>query len=186
MSFVQILWLAVGLAMDATAVAAARGCTGPVSVEDVLRIALSFGAAQALMPVLGWMFGVSVGHWVAAFDHWIAFVVLAALGAKMLHDAFRDEQLAAPARLGWRVLLGLALATSVDAFAVGLTLPLLHAPFALSIATIGLVTAVLSGCGVVAGRHFGAVLGRRLDVFGGLVLILLGCKILVEHLLASA
>lgn len=182
MSYPQIVLLSIGLAMDAMAVAAARGvATTRIRVRDVLLPALLFGLAQALMPALGWSVGVSIGKWVAAFDHWFAFVVLGALGAKMLNDSLSerpDER--SPG--GLMTLLALALATSIDAFAVGMTLPLLDAPFALSIVTIGLVTALLSACGVVLGRRFGSLLGRRLDAFGGVVLILLGCKILIEHL----
>jgi len=186
MSFWQILLLAVGVAMDATAVAAARGCAAGdrSDLRDVLRVGLLFGAAQALMPVFGWVLGQQLGPAVAAFDHWIAFVLLAGIGAKMLHEARaeREELDSQQADFAWRLLIGLAIATSIDAFAVGITLPLLDAPFALSIVTIGVVTALLSGLGVVVGRHAGRLLGRKLDALGGVVLILLGVKILVEHL----
>jgi putative Mn2+ efflux pump MntP len=188
MSFLQILLLAVGLAMDATAVAAARGCAAHRSthVDEVLRVALLFGGAQALMPVLGWALGSQLGHSMAAIDHWVAFGVLSVIGGKMLLDARKEasaaEEPEQPAGFGLRILLGLAIATSIDAFAVGLTLPLLDAPFVLSIITIGVVTAVLSGLGVLAGRRFGRLLGSKLDAFGGVVLILLGVKILIEHL----
>ncbi|MET0341123.1 MAG: manganese efflux pump MntP family protein [Polyangiales bacterium] len=188
MSFGQILLLAVGLAMDATAVAAARGCiAGGPSRAELLWTSLLFGAAQAFMPMVGWALGRSAGPWVSAIDHWIAFGVLAALGINMLREAAHFEAEAETHRgVGLRVLLGLALATSIDALAVGLTLPLLHAPFVLSIVTIGLVTTLLSAVGGVLGGRFGAMLGKRLDVFGGVVLIFIGCKILVEHLLGYA
>ena len=183
-SFGQILILAIGVAMDAMAVAAARGCAArELPTSEVVWTALLFGGAQALMPTLGWWLGEAVGRWVASIDHWVAFLVLGALGVKMLREAatFEPQKDASPRSL--RMLLGLALATSIDAFAVGITLPLLDAPFALSIVTIGLVTMVLTAVGSVAGRHFSAMLGRRLDAFGGIVLILLGFKILTEHLL---
>ena len=189
MSFWQILLLAVGLAMDATAVAAARGSAAGAGshVRDVVRVALLFGLAQALMPVLGWSLGAQIGRSVAAFDHWIVFVVLAAVGGKMLHEASsKGEESASPAGFGWRLLIGLAIATSIDAFAVGLTLPLLDAPFAMSIVTIGVVTAILSALGVVVGRHAGKLLGRKLELAGGVLLILLGVKTLVEHLSGRA
>lgn len=170
--------------MDAMAAAAARGCSLPrVRTADVVVPALLFGGAQALMPALGWGLGRRFGGWVEELDHWFAFLVLGAIGAKMLYEALgAPEQASAPA--GLRTLLLLAIATSIDAFAAGLTLPLLGAPFAASIAMIGAITALLSGLGVVLGRHFGALLGRKLDVLGGALLILLGCKILVEHLSA--
>jgi manganese efflux pump family protein len=189
MSFAQILSLAVGLAMDATAVAAARGCASVKNPRagEVLELGLAFGFAQGLMPWLGALLGAHVGSYVAAFDHWIAFVVLGAIGGKMLHEALTggdDEQTPAP-HLSVRLLFALAVATSIDAFAVGLTLPMLGAPLLLSVLTIGVVTALLSGAGVLLGRRFGSLLGKRLDAFGGVVLILLGCKILLEHLTAA-
>src|ERR1700712_2508777 len=128
MSFLQILLLSVGLAMDAAAVATARGCAAGRSSQpgEVLRVALLFGAAQAIMPVLGWALGSRMGSSMAAYDHWIAFGVLALIGGKMLHEALAKtpDQPEAPG-YGWRILFGLAIATSIDAFAVGLTLPLL-------------------------------------------------------------
>lgn len=187
-----ILLLAVGLAMDATAVAAARGMAAPrFLLRNVALVAFLFGSAQALMPLLGWLVGMRVGPWVAAWDHWIAFVLLGGIGAKMLWEARggADDDAAdePPARdpFGLRLLLLLALATSIDAFAAGLTLPMLGAPMLLSLVTIGVTTAVLSAAGLYAGRRFGALLGKRLDVFGGLVLIGLGTKILIEHLRAG-
>lgn len=190
-----ILLLAVGLAMDATAVAAARGMAAPRFVlRNVILVALLFGGAQALMPLLGWLVGMRIGPWVAAWDHWIAFVLLGGIGAKMLWEARggagadADAETPSPTQdpFGLRLLLLLALATSVDAFAAGLTLPMLGAPMLMSLATIGVTTALLSAGGLYAGRRFGALLGKRLDVFGGLVLIGLGTKILIEHLSAGS
>lgn len=186
MSFVQILLLAIGLAMDATAVAAARGFAnvGDPRPSEVLECGLAFGFAQGLMPWLGSLLGSRVGDLVAAWDHWIAFAVLAGIGGKMLWEARSAgaEERAPPKGSHLRLLIGLAIATSIDAFAVGLTLPMLGAPLLLSVLTIGIVTTLLSCAGVLLGRRFGALLGKRLDVFGGVVLILLGCKILFEHL----
>lgn len=188
--------LALGLSMDATAVAASRGMSlSHVRPRHVLTVAVLFGGFQALMPALGWLVGTHIGPLVEAWDHWLAFVLLAGIGLKMLWEARtahgkeeggsldvqqRDRDLFAP-----RILLVLAVATSLDALAVGLTLPLLDAPFALSLITIGVTTAVLSGLGLFAGRRFGAVLGQRLDIFGGIILIGLGLKILIEHLQAG-
>ena len=184
-----ILALSAGLAMDATAVSAARGfAADALRVRDVLRVALFFGGFQALMPWLGWLLGDAVGPWVTAWDHWIAFVLLGAIGGKMLWEARSEPAVECGAAskcddlFGTRVLLLLAVATSIDALAVGITLPMLGAPMAFSLASIGLVTAGLCALGIVAGRRFGSLLGRRLDAFGGLVLIGLGTKILLEHL----
>ncbi|MCB9554286.1 MAG: manganese efflux pump [Myxococcales bacterium] len=192
MGFPAILLLAVGLAMDATAVSAARGLALPrVERRHMLQVALWFGGAQALMPLLGWLLGAAIGPLVERYDHWIAFTLLAAIGGKMTWEALRadpadaDEPLAPGDPFAPRLMLLLAIATSVDAFAVGITLPLLGAPLVLSLATIGLTTALLSVAGLHAGRRFGALLGPRLDLIGGLVLIGLGVKILVEHLSAT-
>jgi len=186
--FPSIFVLALGLSMDAMAVAAARGLATPhVRGRHVAQIALFFGGFQALMPLLGWMIGASLGEHVRAWDHWIAFVLLCAIGLKMLWDARPgapepDEEAAPSDAFAPRVLLVLAIATSIDALAAGVTLPMLEAPMLLSLVTIGLTTAVLSAVGLLVGRRFGAMLGKRLDVIGGLALMGLGTKILIEHL----
>lgn len=189
MGFGAILLLSVGLAMDATAVAAARGLAARrVRPRHVLLVALLFGGFQAFMPLLGWLVGSQVGPTIERFDHWIAFLLLGGIGVKMLLDAFKSDEGAPPLpeelfRLS--ILVVLALATSLDALAVGITLPILGAPLLLSLITIGITTAFLSGAGLVIGRRFGAQLGKRLDIAGGLVLIGLGAKILIQHLLAG-
>jgi putative Mn2+ efflux pump MntP len=126
---------------------------------------------------------------VQAWDHWIAFVLLSALGAKMLiSSAQTHDDAAQPARdpFGLRALTVMAVATSIDALAVGVTLPMLDAPLLMSLVTIGVTTALLSAIGLLLGRRFGAMLGPGLDVVGGLVLIGLGTKILIEHLRSGA
>lgn len=191
MSIVAIFVLAFGLAMDAMAAAAARGLAAQrVGWRDVALVAALFGGAQAVMPLIGWQLGDRIGPAAAAWDHWIAFVVLAGLGGKMLWEARRasgEGDDAAPAGtnpFGLRLLLLLALATSIDALVAGVTLPIVHAPLLSTIATIGVVTAVLSGIGVVVGGRLGGMFGRRLDALGGVLLIGLGTKILIEHLTA--
>lgn len=195
MGFGSILLLAAGLAMDAVAVAAARGIAAPVfRVQTALVIGLFFGLFQGGMPVLGWQLGALLGPLVERWDHWIAFVLLVGLGGKMLVESWQEsrepeegEARAATqrdTRLRLGTLVALSIATSIDAFAVGITLPMLGAPLLLSVVTIGVTTAVLSAGGFAAGRRFGAVLGRRVDIVGGLALIVLGTKILLEHLTA--
>lgn len=137
------------------------------------------------MPIIGWLFGAQIGPAVQAWDHWIAFGLLAFIGGKMLWEARNDNRVQserAVDHFALSTMFVLAIATSIDAFAVGITLPMLNAPFALSVVTIGVVTALLSAAGLFAGRRFGAVLGKRLELAGGLVLIGFGFKILVEHL----
>ena len=185
--FGAILALSVGLAMDAAAVSAARGMAVPrVRLRHAVLVAVFFSGFQALMPVVGWLVGTRIGPLVEAWDHWIAFVLLAAIGAKMLWEARGTNGKVTPRSeeelFGLRVMLALAVATSIDALAVGITLPLLDAPFALSVATIGVTTAVLCVAGLFLGRRAGAMFGRRLDALGGLILIGLGTKILLDHL----
>lgn len=192
MTFAAILALSVGLAMDATAVSAARGLAVPkIRARHVLLVALFFGGFQALMPLVGFLVGAQVGPWITAWDHWIAFVLLGGIGGKMLWEARSAEgELDATADVDERrlfaplVMLALAVATSIDALAAGITLPVLEAPLVLSLVTIGVTTAALSGVGLYAGKRFGPLLGKRLDVVGGLVLIGLGTKTLAEHLMA--
>lgn len=188
MGFGTILLLAAGLAMDATAVSAARGLAlERIRIRHVLIVAIAFGGFQALMPALGWALGAQLGPTVEAWDHWIAFVLLAGIGGNMLWEAAGEAGSAvgdAENLFGFKVMLLLAIATSIDALAAGISLPMLHAPFLTSIVVIGVVTAVSSAAGLFAGRHFGAFLGKRLDAIGGLVLIGIGTKILVQHLYA--
>lgn len=191
MGFGAILLLALGLAVDATAASATRGLATPrIAPRHVISVVLFFGGFQALMPLIGWGVGSWVGPLIQAWDHWIAFALLGGIGGKMLWEARKkeeagdaDAEVADP--FGLKIMLLLAIATSIDALAVGVTLPMLNAPFVLSLVTIGVTTGVLSAVGLFAGRRFGATLGKRLDVVGGLVLIGLGTKILIEHLAAG-
>lgn len=187
MSLSSLVVLAIGLAMDAAAVSASCGLATPtLRARHFVAVALYFGGFQALMPLLGFLLGSRIGSAVEAWDHWIAFVLLGGIGAKMIYEATTggDEADALRQRdvFDARVMATLAIATSLDAFAVGVTLPMLDAPLALSLTTIGVTTALLSALGLLIGRRFGARVGRRLDVFGGVVLVLFGTKILVEHL----
>ncbi len=188
MSYPQVFALAVGLSMDATAVAAARGLvTERIEAKHVAKIALAFGGAQAAMPLFGYVLGAELGPFMSRFAHWVAFVLLAGIGAKMLWEARAsdDDEPDGDKRDPWgfRVMFGLAVATSIDAFAAGITLPLLRAPLVFSLAAIGITTAVLSSAGLLVGRRLGAMFGKRLEVVGGLVLIVLAVKVLLDHYL---
>ncbi len=183
LSFWYTLGIAFGLAMDAFAVSVAAGVqVKALDYRHVARLALSFGLFQFLMPVAGWLAGRSLSKWVQAFDHWVAFGLLALIGGKMLWESFRssEESCKDPTR-GWTLLL-LAVATSIDALAVGLSLAFLDVSVWIPSLVIGLVAAVLSALGAM----FGCRLGRRFGVwaerFGGLVLVGIGVKILVDHL----
>ena len=184
----SIVGLAVALAMDATAVAAARGVAAQrMRQRDALTIALLFGVAQALMPLAGFWLGDRFGKYVEAYEHWIAFALLAFVGGKMILESRKRQPDAAAADNPFAVggLLVLAVATSIDAFAAGLTLPLLKAPPLLSVLIIGVVTAVLSFIGALGGRRAGARFGSRLEILGGVVLICLGLKVLLDGVVAT-
>lgn len=184
-----IFLLAFGLSMDATAVAAARGLSVKrIGLRHVALVATFFGGFQALMPLLGWLLGSSVGKSFAAWDHWLIFALLGGIGGKMLWEALHQHEqptLSEREAFGLKVMLLLAIATSIDAFAAGVALPLLNAPLGVSLLAIGLTTATLSAVGLFLGHRFGAALGSRLDALGGLVLIGLGTKTLIEHLSAT-
>ena len=186
MSFGAIVLLAIGLAMDATAVAAARGmAVSRLRARHVLIVAGFFGGFQALMPLLGWLLGARLDAWAGGWDYWIAVALLCGVGGKMVwearHDADERPTKSDGELFGMRVMLLLAIATSIDAWAVGVTLPILNAPLGLSLVVIGVTTAVLSSLGLLLGRRLGALLGRRLEIVGGLLLVGLGVKIWLAH-----
>lgn len=178
----SLLALSLGLAMDAFAVSVAQGAATRPGPAATARIALVFGAAQAAMPLIGWAAGVAFERSISSFDHWIAFVLLGLLGAKMLREALTGgDATPGPALIGW-ALMGAAVATSIDAAAAGITLPMIGAPIAIACAVIGIVTAGLCVAGVMIGAASGARLGKLSELAGGSLLILIGTKILVQHL----
>ncbi|MCA1749101.1 MAG: manganese efflux pump MntP family protein [Parasphingopyxis sp.] len=179
---IALLILALALAMDAFAVSLAQGAAGRMRLGQAAAMALIFGAAQGLMPLLGWALGAAFGSWFERIDHWIAFAILSLLGLNMIRQS-RHDMRPAPALAGWP-LFAAAIATSIDAAAAGVTLPLLGLPIATACATIGAVTAVLCFAGALGGGRIGRGLGGRAELIGGIVLIGLGVKILVEHLAA--
>ena len=192
MSFLALLVLAVGLAMDAMAVAGARGLAAKnVRPRDALLVAIFFGGFQAGMPAIGWALGGVFATRLTGWGHWVTFVVLGGIGAKMLYEARgadREEEEAKPPPddvFGIKVLLLLAIATSIDALAAGVTLALGGVAIVTACAVIGTVTALLSFAGVFVGQRFGKRFGKRLDLLGGIVLIGLAVKTLVEHFRGS-
>ncbi len=187
MGLLELLLIAVGLSMDAFAVSVCKGlCMKRLNVRQALVIALFFGGFQGLMPLIGWALGTQFERFITPVDHWIAFGLLALIGGKMLWDALHedDEALACPAdgKLDMRELVMLAIATSIDALAVGITFAFLRVDIAISVGLIGLTTFVLSLIGVAVGHRFGARYEKPATIVGGVVLILIGLKILLEHL----
>jgi manganese efflux pump family protein len=179
-----LIGVAVGLAMDAFAVSIGAGLTlKTVDARQTFRLAWHFGLFQALMPIIGWLAGLSVERWIAPVDHWIAFGLLAVIGGKMIYEALTDDEETRrgdPTK-GWSLVL-LSVATSIDALAVGLSLALLDVSIWWPAVVIGLVAGAFTTVGMQLGKRFGALLGRRMEVVGGIVLIAIGVKILVEHL----
>ena len=176
---IEILLLALALGMDAFAVSIALGARHN-QPGMALMAGIYFGAFQALMPLAGWLGGKQLLGWLQGYTHWIAFVLLLGIGLKMLHEAWRDSpEKSLPATSG-TAMLGLAVATSIDALAAGFTLPLLAVNPYLACALIGLTTFVLGLLGVSIGRHGGTWLESKAEWFGGIVLVLLGFNFLLR------
>lgn len=186
MAILDMLLVGVGLSMDAFAASICKGLRSPrIDWPCALIASFSFGLFQAVMPVIGWALGSSFAHLIEPVDHWIAFLLLALVGAKMLWDAFHegDEGLkSTPERFDMRELLMLSVATSIDALVVGISFSMTDMNIVLAAVVIGLTTFTLSLAGFAIGNRFGARYERPATIVGGVALILLGVKILVEHL----
>jgi manganese efflux pump family protein len=180
--FLQIFLIAFGLAMDAFSVSIAGGMKAQrAKTSDALKVALFFGVFQAVMPVFGWLVGQAAKGFIAGIDHWIAFILLGIIGIKMIREAFDDVN-EEKNILDTRTLLLLSVATSIDALIVGITLNLLDVPFFISIIVIGAVTFVLCFLGYLFGKRLGMLFEKKVEIIGGVVLIFIGLKILIEHL----
>jgi len=186
MGLITITIVAFALAMDAFAVSIVSGAAyRRLKVKHALRMAISFGAFQALMPLIGSLAGLTIRDYIADYDHWAAFGLLAAVGGKMIYESFKIKPLRKnfnPANVV--VLLLLSVATSIDALAVGITLSFLQVSIAKAVVIIGLVTFALSYFGVYIGKKAGHFFENKIQAIGGLVLIALGLKILIEHLIS--
>lgn len=183
MGFWELTLLAIGLSMDAFAVSICKGLAmDRVTLGNAGVVGLWFGGFQGLMPLAGWFLGSRFSAYITAVDHWIAFVLLVVLGLNMLREAQRGEKEGADASLGARVMLAMAVATSIDALAVGITFAFLDVEILPAVSFIALTTFLLSAIGVRLGHLCGARFQARAEGLGGLILILLGVKILLEHL----
>jgi putative Mn2+ efflux pump MntP len=183
---VEIIVIAVGLAMDAFAVSIVSGAAyRQLHLRHALRMAAFFGAFQAVMPLVGYLAGYAVRAYIITWDHWVAFGLLAFVGSKMLFEAFEispKRHNYDPANIA--ILLTLSVATSIDALAVGITLSLITEMILTAVLIIGVVTFALSYLGTVLGKRFGHLFEWKIEAFGGIVLIAIGVKILLQHLLA--
>ena len=181
-----LILVAVGLSMDAFAVAVCKGlCMPKINRTYTFLIGLFFGGFQALMPLIGWILGKQFESYITDYDHWIAFVLLALIGGNMVYEAVKnedDEEACPVIRVNIKELFLLAVATSIDALAVGVTFAFLKANIWVSILLIGCITFIISIAGVLIGHKFGSKFKQKAELAGGIILIMIGLKILLEHL----
>ena len=185
MTFLPLFLIALGVSADAFAVALTKGLhMRRFNLRHAVIIALTFGLFQAVMPLIGWLLGTQFARYITEFDHWVAFALLLLVGGKMLWEAFSSHEDTERDfdRLDVRQLIVLAVATSIDALAVGITFAFVEVSIGWAVALIGVTTAVLAFVGVVVGRRVGARFGKPAEIVGGVVLILIGTRILLQHL----
>jgi manganese efflux pump family protein len=184
MELLAVITIAVGLAMDTFAVSIVTGAAyKELHIRHTLRMAGFFGGFQAFMPVVGYLAGLTVRQYVSNYDHWIAFGILAAVGLKMIYESFKiKEEKNTPNPANLMVVLVLAVATSIDALAVGVTISLITNAIALAVIIIGAITFGMSFAGVYIGKKFGHFFEGGIEIIGGLVLIALGIKIVLQHI----
>lgn len=183
MRFFEVCVLGVGLAMDAFAVSVCKGLSmRKIIIKYVIVIALYFGIFQAVMPVIGFLTGTAFRGFVETIDHWIAFVLLLIIGGNMIREWKDKEDDKRTDRIDWKTMLPLAVATSIDALAVGITFAFFKENIVLDALMIGVITFVISAGGVVLGNKVGDKFQGKAKLAGGIVLIVIGVKILLEHL----
>jgi len=177
--------VAVGLGVDAFSVAIGIGAVNTKkSLSPLLRLAFAFGLFQFVMPLIGWLAGLTVVNIISGFDHWIAFGLLGYVGGKMIKEGFEDadEEEKTDQTRGWPLLL-LSIATSIDALAVGFSFSILKFPIFFPAVIIGIVCFFMTVIGMIFGKVLAKIFGRKVEIFGGIVLIAIGVKILMDHLL---
>lgn len=183
MGLIELFLIAVGLSMDAFAVSVCKGLAMPkCTLKKAAIVGLWFGGFQALMPAIGYILGAQFQEAIASIDHWIAFVLLALIGGNMIHEALDNDEEEADASLDVKTMFLLAVATSIDALAIGITFAFLKVNIIPAVCFIGIVTFIISFAGVKIGNVFGARYKNKAEIVGGVILILLGLKILLEHL----
>ena len=183
MGLIELFLIAVGLSMDAFAVSVCKGLAMPkCTFKKAAIVGLWFGGFQALLPAIGYILGAQFQEAIASIDHWIAFVLLALIGGNMIHEALDNDEEEADASLDVKTMFLLAVATSLDALAIGITFAFLKVSIIPAVCFIGIVTFIISFAGVKIGNVFGARYKNKAEIVGGVILILLGLKILLEHL----
>jgi len=185
MNTITLIFVALSLAADAFAVSIASGANDrKMNTALVLRIAVFFGAFQAAMPIIGYFAGISVNKFIAQYDHWIAFCLLAAVGIKMIYEAFKLDASKKFNPASIPVLFILAIATSIDAFAVGITLSFLKISIVFAAVTIGIITFAVALAGVNIGKKLGHFFEKKIEIAAGILLIAIGTKILIQHIIS--
>lgn len=183
MDILSIILIAVGLSMDSFAVSITNGLTiKELNIKRILTISLSLAIFQAVMPLIGWMAGLGIEKYIKDLDHWIAFALLSLIGAKMIYDGAKKNADAKDIELKILTLVGQSFATSIDAFAVGISFALLDISIVTPILIIGIITFGFSLLGLQLGKFFGKRMRKSVEIFGGIVLVGIGIKILIEHL----
>lgn len=185
MSFITVLLIAIGLSMDSLAVSIGGGiCMKPFCIHKSLKMAVIMGVFQGGMTLLGWALGSGFSSYITEFDHWIAFGLLSYLGGKMIYESFKEEN-ETLVSLSNRTLFTLGIATSIDALAVGISFAFLKTNICIPVLVITLTTFLLSLTGVVFGCRFGKIKNLNVELWGGIILVAIGFKILIEHTLIS-
>ena len=183
MGAIEILLISIGLAMDAFAVSVCKGLAmKKMSWKKAIIIGLYFGIFQAVMPVIGYFLGTTFEKFITYVDHWVAFILLVGIGINMVKEAFNKESENRNDNVDMKTMLVLSIATSIDALAIGITFACLKIHIVMPVITIGLITFIISVIGVKIGNQFGDKYGKKAEIMGGVILILLGIKILLEHL----
>ena len=183
MGAIEILLISIGLAMDAFAVSVCKGLAmKKMSWKKAIIIGLYFGIFQAVMPVIGYFLGTTFERFITYVDHWVAFILLVGIGINMVKEAFDKESENRNDNVDMKTMLVLSIATSIDALAIGITFACLKIHIVMPVITIGLITFIISVIGVKIGNQFGDKYGKKAEIMGGVILILLGIKILLEHL----
>ena len=183
MGAIEILLISIGLAMDAFAVSVCKGLAmKKMSWKKAIIIGLYFGAFQAIMPTIGFSLGTAFERFITNVDHWIAFILLVGIGINMVKEAFDKKSENRNENVDVKTMLVLSIATSIDALAIGITFACLKIHIVMPVITIGLITFIISLIGVKIGNRFGNKYEKKAEIMGGVILILLGIKILLEHL----
>lgn len=184
MDLLSLIFTGIGLAMDASAVSIAKGMSLPNEKNKnyALKLGLAFGVFQGLMPLIGYLAGSTFSGYIQSVDHWVAFILLALIGLNMIKESREEKENEEVSDLSLKVILLLAIATSIDALAVGVSFAFLKVNIVLACSIIAVVTFILSFICVMVGKRLGSLFQKYAEIFGGIILMMIGAKILIEHL----